>query len=72
MHRGGVRRSTQVINRPKAKAERIAIALIDLPPFCAGRTAPASARERSQHRTAGGREGELGPFQRAVPVANSI
>ena len=53
----------RVINRPKATAERIAIAPIDLPPFCAGRLTQG---ERSQHRTAGGREGELGPFQRAA------
>jgi hypothetical protein len=39
---------------------------IELPPFCAGRTARLTRREQSQHRTAGGREGELGPFQRAA------
>jgi hypothetical protein len=56
---GGLKRCTvaasaeahRVINRPKVNRERIAIAPIDLPPFCADRTA---RRERSQHRTAGG------------------
>ncbi len=59
---GGLERCTvaasaeahRVINRPKAKTKRIAIARIDLPPFCAGRTARLTRRERSQHRTAGG------------------
>jgi hypothetical protein len=57
---GGLKRCTvaasaeahRVINRPKAKAERIATAPIDLPPFCAGGTARLTRRERSQHRTA--------------------
>jgi hypothetical protein len=71
---GGLERCTvaasaeahRVINRHKVKAERIAIAPIDLPPFCAGRTVRLTRRERSQHRTASGREGDLGPFQRAA------
>jgi hypothetical protein len=45
----------RMINRPKAKTERIAIAPIDLPPFCAGRTARLTRRKRSQQRTAGAR-----------------
>jgi hypothetical protein len=71
---GGLERCTvaasaeahRLINRPKVNRERIAIAPIDLPPFSAGRTARLTRRERSQHRTAGGREGERGPFQRAA------
>jgi hypothetical protein len=68
---GGLERCTvaasaethRMINRPKANTERIAIAPIDLPPFLRGpfnatRTVPASH--------GGGREGELGPFQRAA------
>jgi hypothetical protein len=68
----------RVINRPKAKAERIAIAPIDLPPFCADCTARLTRRERSQYRTARGRaiwdrfSGRLWGLEEKLPAIDHV